>query len=107
MVPTGSMENTILIGDFMLVNKFIYGFKLPFSNKTLIDVKQPKRGDIVVFRYPMDPDSPEPAENYIRFFPRWLRMASSYSPHSLRFRAKTPCPSLRAAASPNPGIERD
>lgn len=78
MVPTGSMENTILIGDFMLVNKFIYGFKLPFSNKTIIDVKQPKPGDIVVFRYPMDPDSPEPAESYIRFFPRWLPLLPLY-----------------------------
>lgn len=78
MVPTGSMEDTILIGDFMLVNKFVFGIKLPFSTKTMVNFKQPKRGDIVVFRYPLDPDSPEPGENYIRFFPRWLPLLPLY-----------------------------
>ncbi|MEO0093487.1 MAG: signal peptidase I [candidate division WOR-3 bacterium] len=78
MVPTGSMEDTILIGDFMLVNKFIYGIKLPFTNKTLINFQKPKRGDIVVFRYPLDPDFPEPSEKYIRFFPRWLPLLPLY-----------------------------
>ncbi|MFB0510031.1 MAG: signal peptidase I [bacterium] len=78
MVPTGSMENTILIGDFMLVNTYIYGVKLPFSTQTLIPLKQPKRSDIVVFRYPLDPDSPEPQENYVRFFPRWLPLLPIY-----------------------------
>lgn len=78
MVPTGSMEDTILIGDFMLVNKFIYGIKLPFTNKTIINFKQPNRGDIVVFRYPLDPDFPEPTEKYIRVFPRWLPLLPIY-----------------------------
>lgn len=78
MVPTGSMEDTILIGDFMLVNKFIYGLKIPFTNETLINFQQPKRGDIVVFRYPLDPDSPKPEANYIRFFPRWLPLFPLY-----------------------------
>ena len=54
-IPSGSMKDTLLIGDHILVNKFIYGVKLPFTNYTLIPVKDPGRGDIVVFKYPKDP----------------------------------------------------
>lgn len=54
-IPSGSMKQTLLIGDHILVNKFIYGVKIPFSDKTIIEFKKPKRGDIVVFKYPMDP----------------------------------------------------
>lgn len=54
-IPSGSMKNTLLIGDHILVNKFIYGIKIPFSGTTLIPVKNPERGDIVVFKYPQDP----------------------------------------------------
>jgi signal peptidase I len=54
-IPSGSMKNTLLIGDHILVNKFIYGVKIPFSGSTLISVKNPERGDIVVFKYPQDP----------------------------------------------------
>jgi len=72
MVPTGSMETTILIGDCFLVNKFIYGIKLPFTNNTVIPVSRPKRGDIVVFRTPTDPDVPGPAGRCSRIFPSWL-----------------------------------
>ncbi len=53
-IPSGSMENTLLVGDHLLVNKFIYGIKIPFINKNIIDITEPKRGDIVVFRYPED-----------------------------------------------------
>ena len=53
-IPSGSMENTLLVGDHLLVNKFIYGVKIPFINKNIIDITEPKRGDIVVFRYPED-----------------------------------------------------
>jgi len=53
-IPSGSMENTLLVGDHLLVNKFIYGVKIPFINKNIIDITDPKRGDIVVFRYPED-----------------------------------------------------
>lgn len=53
-IPTGSMLDTLQIGDHILVNKFIYGVKLPFVQKTVIPVSQPKRGDIVVFIYPID-----------------------------------------------------
>jgi signal peptidase I len=69
MVPTGSMLNTILIGDFMLVNKFVYGVRLPFTDRTIIPVSSPKRGDIVVFRFPLDPDVPPGAS---RLFPAKL-----------------------------------
>lgn len=54
-IPSGSMLHTLEIGDHILVNKFIYGVKIPFTGKTLIPVKEPKRGDIIVFRYPKDP----------------------------------------------------
>lgn len=48
------MKDTLLIGDHILVNKFIYGVKIPYAQKTIIPIKDPKRGDIVVFRYPED-----------------------------------------------------
>ncbi|MFC1895556.1 signal peptidase I [Thermodesulfobacteriota bacterium] len=54
-IPSGSMEPTLLIGDHILVNKFIYGIRLPFTNSVLIPVKEPERGDIIVFRFPEDP----------------------------------------------------
>ncbi|MBF0378453.1 MAG: signal peptidase I [Desulfamplus sp.] len=56
-IPSGSMLDTLLIGDHILVNKFIYGVKLPFTDGyTLIPLKDPARKDIVVFKYPEDPD---------------------------------------------------
>ena len=54
-IPSGSMIPTLLIGDFILVNKFTYGIRLPVANKKIIDVGQPARGDVMVFRYPDDP----------------------------------------------------
>ena len=55
-IPSGSMLETLQIGDQILVNKFIYGVKIPFTDgKTLIPVKSPERDDIVVFKYPEDP----------------------------------------------------
>ena len=54
-IPSGSMMPTLLIGDFILVNKFSYGFRVPVLNKKFIDVGEPERGDIVVFRYPKKP----------------------------------------------------
>jgi signal peptidase I len=53
-IPSGSMLPTLLIGDHLLVNKFIYGLRIPFSGKILIPYKNPKHGDVVVFRYPKD-----------------------------------------------------
>jgi signal peptidase I len=54
-IPSGSMKNTLLIGDHILVNKFIYGIKIPYLGSTLISIKDPQREDIVVFEYPQDP----------------------------------------------------
>ncbi len=54
-IPSGSMKSTLLIGDHILVNKFLYGVKLPILNKEIIKLSNPKRGDIVVFQYPVDP----------------------------------------------------
>lgn len=53
-VPTGSMENTILVGDFLLANKFIYGIRLPIIGVTLPGIRDPKPGDVVVFKWPGD-----------------------------------------------------
>ena len=53
-IPSGSMEPTLLVGDHILVNKFIYGIKAPLINKLVIPISKPKRGDIIVFIYPVD-----------------------------------------------------
>ena len=53
-IPSGSMKPTLLVGDHILVNKFIYGIKIPFIRNTLIPISDPKRGDIIVFIYPVD-----------------------------------------------------
>jgi signal peptidase I len=54
-IPSGSMVPTLEVGDFILVNKFAYGIRLPIINKKIIEVGEPKRGDVMVFRYPEDP----------------------------------------------------
>jgi signal peptidase I len=54
-IPSGSMMPTLLIGDFILVNKFTYGVRLPVLNTKIMAMGEPKRGDIVVFRFPKDP----------------------------------------------------
>lgn len=53
-IPSGSMVPTLLVGDFILVNKFDYGIRLPILDKKIIPVGEPQRGDVVVFRYPKD-----------------------------------------------------
>jgi len=54
-IPSGSMMPTLLVGDFILVNKFSYGLRLPVLNTKFVDIDTPVRGDVVVFRYPKDP----------------------------------------------------
>lgn len=54
-IPSGSMIPTLLIGDFIAVNKYTYGIRLPVINKKIIEIDTPQRGDVVVFRYPPDP----------------------------------------------------
>jgi signal peptidase I len=54
-IPSGSMMPTLLVGDFILVNKYTYGLRLPVLNTKVLELGQPERGDVVVFRYPKDP----------------------------------------------------
>ncbi len=54
-IPSGSMLPTLEIGDFILVNKFAYGLRLPVLHTKILDIGQPQRGDVVVFRYPENP----------------------------------------------------
>lgn len=55
-IPSGSMENTLLIGDFLLVNKFIYGPRIPFTTINLPGIRNPQPGDVVVFPFPQNPE---------------------------------------------------
>lgn len=54
-IPSGSMLPTLLIGDHLLVNKFIYGIKIPFKGTALIPIKEPQRNDVIVFKFPQNP----------------------------------------------------
>jgi signal peptidase I len=54
-IPSSSMVPTLLVGDFILVNKFTYGIRLPVVNKKMVELGSPQRGDVMVFRYPEDP----------------------------------------------------
>src|SRR5574337_133534 len=53
-IPLGSMMDTLLVGDYILVNKFMYGAEIPFTRLHLPGIRQPQRGDIIVFKYPQD-----------------------------------------------------
>ena len=84
-IPSGSMMPTLDVGDFILVNKFAYGLRLPAFNTKFLDLGEPKRGDVVVFRWPgylcqdasgklvrsgdygcADPHAPVPSQNWIK-----------------------------------------
>jgi signal peptidase I len=54
-IPSGSMEDTLAIGDHLLVSKFIYGTKIPFVDKRVFTIRDPRQGDVIVFEYPEDP----------------------------------------------------
>jgi signal peptidase I len=64
-IPSGSMEDTLLVGDFLIVNKFIYGIKVPFTDTHLGGIREPARGDVIVFEYP-NPDPRAKKENYVK-----------------------------------------
>ena len=54
-IPSASMQDTLLIGDFLFVNKFEYGPKIPFTHIRLPGLRAPRRGDVIVFQFPQDP----------------------------------------------------
>ena len=54
-IPSGSMLPTLLVGDFILVNKYTYGIRIPVINVKVVDINAPKRGEVMVFRYPVNP----------------------------------------------------
>ena len=58
-IPSGSMEDSLLVGDFLLGLKFVYGSPVPFSNSKFPALSAPARGDVVIFRYPGDPEYPD------------------------------------------------
>jgi signal peptidase I len=60
-IPSDSMMPTLLDGDFIIVNKYAYGLRLPVSDRKIVPIGEPQRGDVVVFRYP-----PDPSINYIK-----------------------------------------
>jgi signal peptidase I len=60
-IPSGSMEGTLRVGDFLIVNKVLYGAELPLGRKRLPAIRAPQRGDVIVFKYP-----PDPSKNYVK-----------------------------------------
>jgi len=60
-IPSGSMENTLLTGDYLIANKFLYGLRMPWSGKRVLPIREPKRGDVVIFKYP-----PDPSQDFIK-----------------------------------------
>lgn len=60
-IPSGSMEGTLRVGDFLLVNKLVYGAELPVGGKRLPAIRQPQRGDVIVFKWP-----PDPSKNFVK-----------------------------------------
>jgi signal peptidase I len=60
-IPSGSMEGTLLVGDFLLVNKLVYGAELPLTHKRFPAIRSPQRGDVIVFSYPVNP-----ATNFVK-----------------------------------------
>lgn len=66
-IPSSSMMPTLLVGDFILVNKFSYGLRLPVLNTKVLALGEPERGDVVVFRYPgTGPDDEQTGQDYIK-----------------------------------------
>ncbi|MDP3544054.1 MAG: signal peptidase I [Elusimicrobiota bacterium] len=71
-IPSGSMEKTLLVGDHLFVNKFVYGMRVPFWGKRLLQLRKPQRGDVMVFEFPVtDPREPHcgkinAGENFIK-----------------------------------------
>jgi len=53
-IPSGSMEDTLVVGDHLLASKFLYGIRVPFTDSRILKIRDPRRGDVIIFRYPED-----------------------------------------------------
>jgi signal peptidase I len=79
-IPSGSMENTLLVGDHILVSKFIYGTKIPFTDSRVLIFNPPKRGDVIVFSFPGNKEIPECTSALKNFSTRIGNVFSSGNP---------------------------
>jgi signal peptidase I len=77
-IPSASMEDSLLIGDFLLGLKFVYGSPLPFSHKKLPGLVDPKPGDVLIFKYPGDPEYPEGNPHKYRFLANLFLFGNLY-----------------------------
>ncbi len=93
-IPSGSMEPTLLQGDFIFVKKYSYGLRLPVIDTKIIETGEPKRGDVVVFRLPSDPSI-----NYIKRVVGLPGDELTYQDHRLTINGRTM--SLEPAVDPN------
>jgi len=82
-IPSGSMMPTLLVGDFILVNKFAYGLRLPVLGTKIVNIGEPRRGDVFVFRYP-NPDH-DPAKNGLDYIKRVIGLPGD----TITYRDKT------------------
>ncbi|MBJ7538366.1 signal peptidase I [Marinomonas transparens] len=101
-IPSGSMLPTLKIGDFILVNKFDYGLRLPVLNTTIIPTTEPKRGDVVVFKYPRDPSL-----NYIKRLVGLPGDTISYHNKTLKVNGKLVETDLLAELSSSLNVNRE
>lgn len=94
-IPSGSQKPTLLVGDFLIANKFVYGLRLPISGKCLIPYKQPKRGDVIAFRSPFN--------SSIYFIKRVVGLPGDH----IRYHEKVLIINGKAADQRVIGVERD
>ncbi|MDN5861986.1 MAG: signal peptidase I [Salinisphaera sp.] len=99
-IPSGSMVPTLLVGDFILVNKFAYGLRLPVLHTEILDLGAPQRGDVAVFRYPNNP-----AVDYIKRIVGVPGDTVSYHDRQLFINGK-PVPLKLVGPYSGPGMDR-
>jgi signal peptidase I len=100
-IPSGSMIPTLLVGDHLLVSKFIYGTKIPFTDKVVLPVEQIKRGDVIVFTYPNTEH--DPSKNGVYYIKRVIGGSSSTSTTKTSSARNTALFSGRAGTRPTKG----